>query len=479
MSQSHDAQETAQRVSGAIEAFDERTRGEIVVAGDTGYDETRAVWNGLVDEYPAVVLRCGGAADVARGVEFAREHDLSVSVRSGGHHESGASVAGEFVIDLGNLDSVQVNPETQRVRVEPGITAGELHAETARYGLAVPTGSANGIGLGGSTLGGGIGWLRREHGLGIDALRSVEVVTADGRLRHASPDSNPELFWALRGAGSEFGVVTAMEFDAYEVGPEVFSLGVFYPADATEQVMDAYRRFHADGDERLTSFLLCGYMPDLPPVPSEAAGTPIVGMMGCYAGSIEAGAEAAAPLRAITEPLADTSGPMPYVALHELGGMLYPDGDNYCWRSAFVDEWNQELTRVVNETAAAAPTPTCGVSVWPVDGAVQEPAADDTAFPWRDHDYMVVVEAHWTDADATEADADDGGTDAAHIQWTRETDRRIREAGGEGAYAGYPGLEETDEPFGELVYDGNYDELTGLKSEYDPDGVFGSRLNGD
>ncbi len=464
MSQSNDPGEALKGAPDATDRLGERLWGDLVFPDDEQYDETRAVWNGLVDEYPTVIVECAGAADVARGVEFARDHDLSLSVRGGGHHENGAAVSGDLVLDLGRLNSVQVDPTAHTVRIEPGVTAGELHAETARYGLAVPTGSANGIGIGGSTLSGGIGWLRRQHGLGIDALRSVEMVTADGRLRHVDPEHDPGLFWAIRGAGTEFGVVTALEFDAYEVGPAVFALAVFYPAELTEQVVDAHHRFVSAGHEQLSTILLRGYIPDMPTVPSEATGTPSVGVLGCHTGDSESAEAAVEPLREIADPMADTSEPMPYVALHEVGGMLYPDGKNYCWRSVFFEEWEDELTDLVDAAASEAPSPTCGVSVWPMDGAVQHPASDDTAFPWRDHDFMIAVEAKW----------DDDSTDR-HLNWARRTDARFRDAGGEGAYAGYAGLEETDEEFGSMVYADNFDGIARQKETYDPDGVFGSR----
>ena len=228
------------------------------------------------------------------------------------------------------MDEIDVDPDTRTVHVEPGVRAGELHEATQQFGLATPTGSADDIGVASSTLGGAIGWLRRKHGLGADALRSVEIVTADGERRTASPERNQDLFWALRGGGGNFGVVTAFEFDLYEIGPEVMMLGTFYPADRAEDVLKSHREFVADGPDELMTLVLYGHVPPLPPIPEAAHGTPAVGILGCYAGSVEEGEDIVAPLREIAEQIVDLSGSMPYVALHELDSALFLEGRNYC-----------------------------------------------------------------------------------------------------------------------------------------------------
>jgi FAD/FMN-containing dehydrogenase len=474
-------EETLEAVGESLDPFADRLRGDLVGPDDEAYDATRTVWNGLVDAYPAVVVRCAGAADVAEAVTFAREHDLSLSVHSAGHHEAGTAVAGELVVDVSGLDSVQVDPASRTVRVEPGARAGDLHHETSRLGLAAPTGSADAIGIGGSTLGGGIGWIRRAHGLGIDALRSVEVVTADGQLRHASPEHDPDLFWGIRGAGGNFGVVTALEFDLFPVGPEVMTLGVFYPGDRTREVVDAHREVMADAPEALTTILVRGHVPPLPMVPDHARGADAVGILGCCVGDVETGREVVAPLRDVAEPVVDLSGPMPYPALHGLGSQLYPDGRNYCWRSSFAPELTDDLIDVVVEAGETLPSPLSAVSVWPLGGAMSEPAPDDTAFRWRDHDYLLVAEANWEgDDDGTNGTGESGepdDTDDAHVAWARETDARFRERGAEGAYAGLPGLGDTDEDVGRLVYGDNYGRLARLKREYDPENLFARTTN--
>ena len=451
----------------AIRSLADGLRGDLVTPDDDSYDEARRVWNGLVNEYPALIARCAGVADVMTAVEFAREHDIRLSIKSGGHHETGSAIVQSgLVIDLGEMNSVQVDPVERTARVEPGVSAGDLHHETQQFGLAAPTGSADDIGIGGSTLSGGLGWLRRKHGLGIDALRSIDVVTAEGDLRRASRERNEDLFWGLRGAGGNFGVATAFEFDLYPVGPEVMALGVFYPAEEGRTVLRGFHEFVTDAPEELSALVLSGHVPSLPMIPPEVQGREAIGLMGCYAGSIDEGEAVVAHLRELADSLVDLSGPMPFLALHELGSAMFPDGRNYCWRSAFVEELTEDLQEAVLEYGERAPSELCSVSVWPIDGRVQDVATDSTAFPWRDSNYMLTVEANWEGTDST-----------TYIEWARETDATFRELGATGAYAGFPGLDGGDEDLARMVYGENYERIAALKSEYDPSNLFRETSN--
>jgi FAD/FMN-containing dehydrogenase len=447
---------------GAIERLARRLDGDVVLPDDEAYDGRRDVWNGLVNRYPAVVVRVADAEDVAAGIEFAREHDLPLSVRAGAHEQSGRAIAENgVVLDLGRLDHVRIDPDDRVAEVGPGNTTADALAATQEHGLAFPTGSAGAPGVSGTTLGGGIGWIRRKHGLAVDALRSVELVTADGAVRHLSAADDPDLFWGVRGAGHGLGVVTNFEFDCYEVGPTVGGLSVFYPWEAADEVFAAVRGFVADAPPAAT--IICNYaeIPAVPGMPPALHGEAAVALVGCYAGDPETGMEVFEPLRTVTDPLVDNSEPIPYETLHEMGTLLHPWGRKYVHRSAFVDELTDGLHGLLVDRVEAAPGPMDGVGIWPMGGAVED--GPDTAYAWSDAGHLVVVEAAWESHDSP-----------AHLAWARETDRALRERGADGAYVGYLGVEEQPgESWAERAYDGRLARLRALKREYDPDGVFG------
>jgi FAD/FMN-containing dehydrogenase len=449
-------------IGGLTRALD----GDLVLPDDDAYDGARDVWNGLVNRYPAVVVRAAGAEDVAAGVAFAREHDLPLSVRAGAHEQSGSAVADSgVVIHLGELDHLRVDPDAGVAEVGPGNTTADALAAAQEHGLAFPTGSAGAPGVAGTTLNGGVGWIRRKHGLAVDALRRVEMVTAEGEVVSASPDEHADLFRGIRGAGGSFGIVTDFEFDCYEVGPIVGGLSVFYPLDDAAEVFAAFREFTADAPREATVICNYGEIPAVPGMPPALHGTPAVGLIGCYAGDPEAGMEAFAPLRDVADPLVDNSEPVPYEMLHELGTMLHPWGRKYVHRSVFVDDLTDDLQAFLRDRTEAAPGPMDGVGVWQMGGAVAE--GTDTAYAWRDEPYLVVVEGAWESHDSPE-----------HLAWARETERKLRARGGEGAYPGYLGVEPQPwEEWNEQAYGEELDRLRDLKRRYDPDGVFGGPID--
>jgi len=439
--------------------------GDLVLPDDDGYRDARTPWNGLVNKYPAVVVRVANSDDVAAGIRFARTHDLELSIRGGAHNQTGSAfVDNGVVVDLSELDAVAVDPDEQTARVGPGTRAEDVLAETQEYGLAPPTGSAGDVGIPGSTLSGGIGWQRRANGLGIDALREVELVTADGEVVTASPDERADLFWAIRGGGGNFGVVTEFTFDLYEVGPIVGGLGIFYPAADAEAVFDAYSEFTADAPEEATTIMLHGEVPALPPVPDELAGQDAVAILGCYAGDPETGMELFAPLREVAEPLLDMSEPMPYELLHDLGTQMYPWGRNYSHRSVFVDDLDDVLG-VVEERSEDAPSELSAIGVWHLGGNVGH--GPEAAYPWAEKEYLLTIEANWESVE-----------NSANLEWARETERLLRDAGAEGAYGGFTGVEEQSwEDWTEQVYGDSYDRLVDVKTEYDPENVFSQNVN--
>ncbi|MCU4971562.1 FAD-binding oxidoreductase [Halobacteria archaeon AArc-m2/3/4] len=458
----------------AIDSLVDGLRGTVISPDDGAYDDARAVWNGLVDAHPALVVRCQGAADIAKAMQFARERELPFSIRGGGHHQSGSAVVEDgVVLDLSEMNGVHVDPTEQVARVEPGCRARDVLLEAQHYGLATPTGSAGDVGIAGSTLGGGIGWMRRAHGLGIDALRSVDLVTPDGELRRASPDRNEDLFWAIRGGGGNVGVVTSFEFDLYEVGPVVAGLGVFYPTDDAEHVLERYHELTRDAPREVTTLALHSHVPHLPPIPDELAGTDAVAIMGCFVGDVDRGQEALQPFRELAEPLLDMSEPMPYLQLHELGSLLFPEGRNYCHRSAFVDDLDGDVLEFVVEHAADAPSPLSGIGIWHLGGAIADVASDETAFPHRESEYMLTVEANWEDGDS-----DEYGSDDDNLAWARAGDDALRALGGVGAYGGFTGVsEQAGESHHERVYGENLERLARVKAASDADNVLDQNVN--
>jgi FAD/FMN-containing dehydrogenase len=446
---------------GVIGELAQELQGDLVLPNHEAYDSARDVWNGLINRYPAVVVRVADADDVARAVGFAREQDLDLSVRAGAHEQGGkAVVQNGVVVDLQELEYVDVDRNAKVATVGAGAQTADVLAATQEYGLAPPTGSAGCPGMAGTTLGGGIGWIRRKHGLSVDALRRVEMVTADGETRTATPERNEDLFWAVRGGAGNFGVVTEFEFDLCEVGPLVGGLSVFYPREAATAVFEAFREFTADAPPEAT--VICNYadVPAVPGMPPEHHGEEAVALIGCYAGDPEAGMETFASLREVADPLVDNSGPVPYEKLHELGTLLHPWGRKYVHRSVFVDELTDEIHQCALGQTDTAPGPMDGVGIWPLGGAVG--SGPDAAFAWGDKSHLLVVEAAWESHDSP-----------AHLEWARETERRLRDLGGEGAYVGYLGVEEQPwEDWARQAYGDSYDRLRAVKAEYDPENVF-------
>lgn len=451
-----------------IAKFSTSLRGEIVLPDDESYDERRSVWNGLIDKHPAVILRCQGAADVAKGVQFATDHTLPFSVRGGAHHQAGTSMVDNgIVLDLSEMAHVRIDPEERVAQVGPGCRARDVLIEAQHYNLATPTGSAGDVGISGSTLGGGIGWMRRKHGLGIDALRSVELVTPTGELVTASAGQNQDLFWAVRGGGGNFGIVTNFEFELYDVDPIVAGLGVFYPASDAEELLQRYRDIAANTPNEVTTLALKSHVPDLPPMPDELVGEDAVAILGCYIGDPEDGMQALQPFREIAEPLIDMSEPMPYLLLHQLGTMMFPEGRNYCQRSCFVDDLSDEVIAAVVGHMEGPPSELSAIGVWHMGGAISEVDANATAYPHRDAEYMITVESNWEEGD-----------DDANITWARDGDDLFRNLGGYGAYGGFTGVStQENENTTDRVYGDNYDRLAEIKARYDHDNTLNKNVN--
>jgi FAD/FMN-containing dehydrogenase len=438
-------------------------RGELLTPESDGYDQARSIWNGAHDRRPALILRCAGVADVIKGVQFARSENLPLAIRGGGHSIPGFSTTDDgIVLDLSPMKGIRVDPVAKTVVAQGGVTWGDLDPETQAFGLAVTGGLITTTGIAGFTLGGGVGWLLRRAGLTADNLIGADVVTADGQLLHASADENPDLFWALRGGGGNFGVVTSFEFALHEVGPMVYAGGVFYSGEYASQVLDGYREATANAPDELTTVLNLTKAPPVPFLPEEVHGKPIVAILGMWSGAVADGDKQTQSLRELAPVIADVYGPMPYLAMQGLLDPLYPRGVHNYFRSTFLDGLGSATIGSLLRSHSELPTAMSEIHVHHIGGAMSRVPSDSTAFATRDKDYMLNVVARTPTADGF----------ADTVNWARRTTDGVD--GGSAAYVNFTGEASTD-----LVrssYPGEtYNRLVSVKDRYDPENVF--RLN--
>jgi FAD/FMN-containing dehydrogenase len=442
-------------------------RGDLTRTGDRGYEPARQLWNGMIDRRPALIVRCAGAEDVVAAVNFARDNELPLAVRGGGHGVAGHAVCdGGLVIDLSELKGIDVDPEGRRVRAEGGCTLGDLDHETQRHGLATPLGVVSRTGIAGLTLSGGMGWLRRKHGLSCDNLEAAQVVTADGRLLTASESENSDLFWAIRGGGGNFGVVTSFEYRLHPVGPEVFVCFVLYPADRAREVLRFCERYLSEAPEEAAPLGILGRVPEAEEFPQDSHGEPYVALLAPYPGDDSTeGEQALRPLREIADPIADLSGAMPYTEAQALLDEDYPDGWRYYWKSVNLPELSDEVIERLVGHAASAPSPHSTIDVWYQGGVMARTGEEETAFANRGAPYLLGIEGNWEE---------ESGSDE-NVAWVRDTFADLRSFSGGGVYLNFPGFLEEGE---ELLHEGygtNYGRLVEVKASYDPTNLF--RLN--
>jgi FAD/FMN-containing dehydrogenase len=449
----------------ALSSLRGRLRGALCLPGEPGYEQARILWNAMVDKHPAAIVRAAGAADVMRAVNFAREHRLLLAVRGGGHNIAGNAVCdGGLMIDLSLMKSVRVDPASRTARVEPGVRLDELDKEAQAFGLATPLGINSTTGVAGLTLGGGYGWLSRKYGLTIDNLLSVDVVLAKGALVHASAEESPELFWAMRGAGANYGVATSFEFRLHPVGPEVIAGLVVHPFSDARRLLLDYRRIVAAAPDELSCWVVLRKAPPLPFLPREVHGREVLVFALCYVGDLERGKSAVAPLRALGKPIADAVGPMPFVAWEEtFDPLLTPGARNY-WKSHNLLELSDGAIDVLRDSGDRLPTPECEIFIASVGGAANRVAADATAYPHREVRFVVNAHARWRDA----------SQDAACIAWARELFSGMTPFATGGVYVNFMPADEAQR-VREGAYGPNYERLRKLKAEYDPGNLF--RLN--
>jgi FAD/FMN-containing dehydrogenase len=450
-----------------VERFGSGLRGELLRLGDDEYEEARQLWNGVIDRRPALIARCAAVEDVVLAVNFARENDLLLAVRGGGHNVAGtASAEGGLVVDLSAMKDIEVGSERRTVRAGAGVTIGELDEKTQKHGLATPMGVVSETGIAGLTLNGGIGHLRRKHGLSSDNLVSVDVVTADGRSLTASKEENADLFWAIRGGGGNFGVVTSFEYRLHPVGPEVMCAFVFYPGDRAKEVLRSAEEYMAEAPDEVSPLSFLGSVPRVEDFPEEWHGEQFAAFLAVYAGPVEEGEEALKPLRELGDPIVDFSGPMPYTEVQKLLDEDYPDGWRYYWKSVNVDWLGDGVIEALIGHAEAAPSDHSTIDIWFQGGAMGRVGADESAFGDRSAPYLLGIEANWKE---------DPHEDEANTAWARDCYSDMRRFSGGGVYLNFPGFLEEGQGLMRDAYGENYERLVALKNQYDPANLF--RLN--
>ena len=451
-----------------IERFEAGFHGDLIRPADPGYDDARSVWNGMIDKRPALIARCRGVADVISAVDFAREHDLLVAVRGGGHNVAGTAVCDDgLVIDLSETRGVRVDPDERTVWVQAGATWADVDHETQAFGLATPGGVVSETGVAGLTLGGGIGHLRCKYGLSCDNLRSVELVTADGDYLTASRDEHEDLFWGLRGGGGNFGVVTGFEFELHPVGPEVATCLVFYPSDQLTDCLRAYRAYVDSAPDEVSTLVFAGELPDEDLFEGDDVHRQKFAIMGCYAGAVDDGTRALAALRELAAPIADLSGVMPYTELQQLLDEDYPDGMRYYWKSLYLDGLSDSAIERLAYWADVAPSPLSTVDVWQLGGEIAQVDVEDSAFAGRHAPFLLGVEANW------ERPEDDD----ANVEWVRSCLADMRQFSDGSVYLNFPGFLEDGEETMRTTFGPTYVRLVELKDEYDPTNFFSRNQN--
>jgi len=444
-------------------------RGELIAPEHPGYDGARAVWNGAVDRRPRLVARCTGTADVAAAVRFARDRDLEIAVRGGGHNVAGTAVCDDgIVIDLSAMRAVSVDPAGRTALVQGGALWGDVDHETQAYGLATTGGIVGHTGVGGLSLGGGIGWLMRKHGLTVDNLLEAEVVTAEGDIVRASADQHPDLFWALRGGGGNFGVVSSFRFALHPVGPTVLAGPVFWAAEDTTEVLRCYRDVVADAPDELGTVVRLGAIPPLPVISPELHFRPAVAIASCYAGPVADGERAVRALRELGTPLVDLVGPVRYVD-HQSGlDDTVPHGWHYYWKATDLTGLSDEVIDVVAEHAPRA-RPRSYAAMFHLGGAVARAPREATAYRGRDAEHNIIVDAAWL---PEQEDA----LGRAERAWARDFLTAL-EPHRAGVYVNFLDADDDAGRVREAYGDATYRRLAEVKAKYDPDNAFHHNKN--
>ncbi len=441
-------------------------RGELLQPGDEGYDKARTVYNAMIDRRPRVIARCVDAADVISAVNFARENHLAISIRGGSHNVAGFAVNdGGMMIDLSRMKGIRLDLQHRTVWAEGGVTWGDLDHATHPFGFAVPGGIISTTGVAGLTLGGGIGNLTRTYGLSCDNLLSADVVTADGRLITASADEHPDLFWALRGGGGNFGVVTAFQFRLNPVSTVLGGLAIF-PIEASRDAMRFYRDFMRTAPDELNAYFGFHIAPPVPFIPEPMHGTNVCLISVCYAGPLEQGEEVIRPIRQFGPPLVDVIGPVPFPALNSSLDALVPFGNQDYWKSDFVNELTDEAIEVHVTYGARVPTLSSGMHLYPVNGAASRVEKSATAWGYRDAQYTHNIFAMYPDPQDT----------PKNKAWVQDYWQALHPHSAEGGYVNFMMMDEGADRI-KATFGQNYDRLAQVKQAYDPSNLFHMNQN--
>lgn len=432
----------------------------MITAEDAGYDQAKTVYNAMIQRSPRVVMQCANAGDVIAAVNFARENGLDLAVRGGSHSVPGFGTCDDgVVIDLSGMRGVRVDPGKRRARAEGGATWGDFNSATYPFGLATTGGIVSTTGVGGLTLGGGIGYLARGLGLSCDNLVSADVVTADGRFLVANEDENADLLWALRGGGGNFGVVTSFEFQLHPV-KDIYGGPMFFELDSASDLLQVYREYIADAPEEFGGFPAYQIAPPLPFIPEDRHGEPFVAFVSCWSGPLDQGEQALKPLRDVGPVVAEHIGPMPYPALNSAFDGLVPPGLQHYWKANFVTDLTDAAIEAHTQHGPQIPVVNSTMHIYPINGACHRVPADATAFAYRDANFATVIAGMWPDPAENDA----------NTAWVRDYYSATAPHSEEGGYVNFMAAD--DQSRIEANYRGNYDRLVSVKRTYDPDNLF-------
>ncbi|MBD2448547.1 FAD-binding oxidoreductase [Nostoc sp. FACHB-152] len=436
-------------------------KGNVVLPEDPRYDEVREIWNAMIDRRPAVIVQCATADDVAHAILFARENGLEISIRGAGHNIAGNALCDRGVmIDLSSMKIVRVDSQKRRAYVEPGATLADFDQVAQIHGLATPVGINSTTGIAGLTLGGGFGWLTRKYGLTIDNLISAEVITADGNHIRASATENPDLFWAIRGGGGNFGVVTEFEFALHPVGPEILAGLIVFPFSQAKQVLTQYRKFAESAPEELNVWVVLRKAPPLPFLPEHVHGQEVIILAVFYTGDIAEGEKLIEPLRSFGDAYGEHIGAQPYVAWQQAFDPLLTRGARNYWKSHNFTELRDEVLDAIAQFAGKLPSPACEIFIGLIAGKPNRISADATAYYHRDAKFVLNVHGRW----------DDAAQDGICIAWAREFFQVSAPYASAGAYVNFMTEEEGDRVA--AAYGANYERLVQIKRQYDPENIF-------
>jgi len=447
----------------ALQAFKAGFKGAVLTAEDAAYDETRKVWNAMIDRRPGLIVRCTGTADVVQAVRFARANRLLLSVRGGGHHIAGLAVAeGGLMIDMSLMRGVFVDAAGGTARAQAGCTLADLDRETQAHGLAAVMGFVSATGIAGLTLGGGFGYLTRRHGWTCDTLVAMEVVTAYGQIVRASADENAELFWALRGGSGNFGIVTSFKYRLFPVGPEIYGGAIAWRGEDALQVLEAYRTFSEAAPRELTSVAVLRMAPPAPWLPKEMHGQPIAAVFICHTGHAEDGEALLAPLRRLGTPVADTVARRPYTQMQSLLDATQPKGRRYYWKSHYLSRVSPELARLAVAHAGKLVSPHSAILLFQIEGALNKLPADHSPAGNRDAAYVLNIAGSWEKPE----------DDAANMAWARAAFEATRACSTGGTYINFLTEDEGADRIAAAYGRPTLERLAALKRRFDPEGLF-------